>query len=1010
MGTGYTKGLSYFVDGETIEASDFTTEFGLVDAAFETGGHQHDGTDGEGGAIEKLLSNSITFGTGADTDIAVTFDGNSSDGVLTWKEDEDYFEFSDDILMASTEKIQFGDTASFIQQSSNGVLRIDGEATIDLNASTAVTVSNDLKLDSDSAVLGFGADNDTTLTHTDGTGLTLNSTNKLTFGDAASFIQQSGDGVLRIDGEATIDLNASTAVTVSHDLKLDSDGAILGFGADNDITLTHTADTGLTCNGTITATGFTIGSAAITETELEILDGASVTTAELNIIDGNTSATSTTVADADRVVLNDNGTMVQVAVTDLAAYFDDEITAMPNLVSTGALDSGSITSGFGTINTGSSAITTTGLISGGSLDIDNVLINGTTIGHTDDTDLITVADGLVTVAGEISVTTLDIGGTNVSSTAAELNIVDGNTSATSTTVADADRVVLNDNGTMVQVAVTDLAAYFDDEITAMPNLVSTGALDTGSITSGFGAIDNGTSGIRTDTFTAETSFVPDAADGATLGTASLEFSDLFLADGGQILFGNDQEITLTHVADSGLTLKHAATADDKFPTLTLAAGDTDIAANDKLGVINFQAPDEGTGTDAILVAAGIEAVSEGDFSSSSNATSLAFKTGSSEAAAEKMRIQSDGDVLIGSTVNVYPEKLLVFQDSSEDKEGITSFANNSSYTGTLVRAQSATASTGGNYRYFDGLSTGGAVNYFVASDGSAFFAGSIGAGTSSPSSSVDIDCRRTGVLQAVSTDTVQLLASNGGSTLKNVSNNPLLFGTNNTEAMRLDSSGRLLIGTTASVSGHQLRVRNASGTCIVGIVAATNFNSTIAFGDPANSAIGKVEYAHNGDEMRFFTNGGERMTISSGGNVAITGSLSKGSGSFKIDHPLESKKDTHHLVHSFIEGPQADLIYRGKVTLSGGTATVNIDTAAGMTSGTFEALCADVQCFTSNETGWIAIKGSVSGATLTIQAQDNSCTDTISWLVVGERKDPHMLATEWTDDDGKVIVELEKSE
>ena len=159
------------------------------------------------------------------------------------------------------------------------------------------------------------------------------------------------------------------------------------------------------------------------------------TAAELNIVDGDTSATSTTVADADRVVLNDNGSMVQVAVTDLAAYFDDEITAMPNLVTTaattvGALNPGSITSGFGTIDTGSSTITTTGLITGGSLDIDDVLINGTTIGHTDDTDLLTVASGLLTVAGEISVTTLDIGGTNVTSTAAELNLVDGITAGT----------------------------------------------------------------------------------------------------------------------------------------------------------------------------------------------------------------------------------------------------------------------------------------------------------------------------------------------------------------------------------------------------------------------------------------------------------------------------------------------------------------------------------------------------------------------------------------------------
>ena len=64
----------------------------------------------------------------------------------------------------------------------------------------------------------------------------------------------------------------------------------------------------------------------------------------------------------------------------------------------------------------------------------------------------------------------------------------------------ATEYLFNDGGTMKQVAVTDLAAYFDDEITAMPNLVTTaattvGALDSGSITSGFGNIDNGASNI-----------------------------------------------------------------------------------------------------------------------------------------------------------------------------------------------------------------------------------------------------------------------------------------------------------------------------------------------------------------------------------------------------------------------------------------------------------------------------------------------------------------------------------
>jgi hypothetical protein len=202
------------------------------------------------------------------------------------------------------------------------------------------------------------------------------------------------------------------------------------------------------------------------------------------------------------VVVNDNGTMVQVALTDFETYFESALDTLSNVTTVGALNAGSITSGFGAIDNGSSAITTTGLISGGSLDIDDVLINGTTIGHTDDTDLITLSNGVVTVAGEVSMTTLDIGGTDVTSTAAELNIMDGNTSASSTTVADADRVVFNDDGTMKQVAVTDLAAYFDDEITAMPNLVTTaattvGALNSGSITSGFGAIDNGSSAITT---------------------------------------------------------------------------------------------------------------------------------------------------------------------------------------------------------------------------------------------------------------------------------------------------------------------------------------------------------------------------------------------------------------------------------------------------------------------------------------------------------------------------------
>lgn len=137
--------------------------------------------------------------------------------------------------------------------------------------------------------------------------------------------------------------------------------------------------------------------------------------------------------------------------------------------------------------------------------------------------------------------------------------------------------------------------------------------------------------------------------------------------------------------------------------------------------------------------------------------------------------------------------------------------------------------------------------------------------------------------------------------------------------------------------------------------------------------------------------------------------MSKASGSFRIDHPLPALNETHDLFHSFIEGPQADNLYRGKATLVDGTLAVNIDESAGMTEGTFVLLNREVQCFTSNESDWDAVRGSVNGNILTIECQNQNSTAIISWLVIGERKDKHMYDTDWTDENGKVIVESLKT-
>ena len=171
-----------------------------------------------------------------------------------------------------------------------------------------------------------------------------------------------------------------------------------------------------------------------------------------------------------------------------------------------------------------------------------------------------------------------------------------------------------------------------------------------------GLTTNGT--FQATTITATTAVVPDASDGAALGTTSLEWSDLYLADGAVLGFGDDQDVTLTHVADTGLILKNAHTSGNSGigAVLTLQTGDTDVADGNILGHIKFQAPNEGAGTDAIVIAAAIAAESEGDFSSTNNATSLVFQTGASEVATTKMTLTSGGNLdvtgdITGSTVN-----------------------------------------------------------------------------------------------------------------------------------------------------------------------------------------------------------------------------------------------------------------------------------------------------------------------------------------------------------------------
>jgi len=229
MGATYTRQSDY-ADGDTINAADTNDEFDQLLAAFTaSSGHTHDGTAGEGGPVTKLLGNTLTFGAAtAGTDITITFDGENSDGVLIWNEDLDYFEFSDDILIATNEKIQFRDTAIYINSSTNGQLDIVADVEVQIVAPAvdingAVDVSGAIVAASLDISGNIDVDGITNLDVVDIDGavniaadVTIASTNKIIFNDASQFIHAPSATVLDLAATDEIELTATLVDVVGN--------------------------------------------------------------------------------------------------------------------------------------------------------------------------------------------------------------------------------------------------------------------------------------------------------------------------------------------------------------------------------------------------------------------------------------------------------------------------------------------------------------------------------------------------------------------------------------------------------------------------------------------------------------------------------------------------------------------------------------------------------------------------------------------------------------------------
>ena len=570
---GYTRqSAAQIVSGEVISAAPINAELNQILAAFNNStGHSHDGTSAEGPPIDRIAD--------ADQNNKILIDTSN-----------DHIEFYTQVSSSSVQQIRIQD-GSILPITDNDIdlggasnefkdLYIDGTAHIDTldideNATIAGTLGvtgaltgsstiqgttitattafvpdasdgaalgtsslefSDLFL-ADGAVINLGDDQDVTLTHVADTGVLLNSTNQLQFGDSGTYIHQSADGVLDLVSDSEVEINGTTidingAVDMSSTLgvtgKITADAGIDidDFNIDGttialssgDMTIDVAGDINLDAGGAdivLKDDGTQYGAFTNSSSNLVIKSGSTTSAT----FDGANVTFAGTVSPTSHLDMPDSAIIKLGTGDDLQIQHDGTNSLIAN--STGTLKIATETSGVPvTIGHTTSEVTIgDNLTVAGNLTVqgtqtvvDTVTMNaanaivfeGATADENETT--LTIIDpsadrtiNLPNQSGTIPVLAA-VSATQVTATPEELNIMDGGTSASSTTIVDADRVVVNDDGTMKQVAVTDLAAYFDDEITAMPNLVTTaattvGALNSGSITSGFGAIDTGSSNI-----------------------------------------------------------------------------------------------------------------------------------------------------------------------------------------------------------------------------------------------------------------------------------------------------------------------------------------------------------------------------------------------------------------------------------------------------------------------------------------------------------------------------------
>ena len=405
----------------------------------------------------------------------------------------------------------------------------------------------------------------------------------------------ASDGALTVAGGVGIALDAS----IGDDLRLISDSAVLSFGANSEITLTHVHDVGLTITNTI----------ADTDNRPTILQLKS---------EEDAIVADDVIASIEMAAGDSDGTDAAVVAAGIHAIAEGTFSASANatklVFTTGVSETAAASA------TAKMTLSSAGLL---TIADDFVIKDGGTIGVASANDAMTISSaGIVTFKDDILIK--DGGTIGVASAATAITI------ASTGIVTFVDDIIIKDAGTIGSASDTDAISISSGGVVGISATTANTNASDGALTVAGGV------GIALD---------------ASIG------DDLRLISDSAILsFGANSEITVTHVHDVGLTITNTIADTDNRPTILQLKSEEDaIVADDVIASIEMAAGDS-DGTDGAVVAAGIHAIAEGTFAADANATKLVFTTGVSETAAAsataKMTLSSAGLLTIADDLMI----------------------------------------------------------------------------------------------------------------------------------------------------------------------------------------------------------------------------------------------------------------------------------------------------------------------------------------------------------------------